>query len=267
MQLFIRHHAQGLSLTPAGTRLLRAAKESLRAAAGLYEVASDINERVAGSIKVGTFFTFAPLIAPELWTGFSRRYADVQMTMTEGGEAELIEGLRMARIDLALTYNRNMPPDMTFIELAQLRSYALAAADHRLAGRDSVRLAELIDEPFVLLNLPLTRDYFLDLFRSIGGVPRIVMETSSTASLRSYVAAGIGYGLMTARPVNQVAENGLPLVYLPLEDVSTTISFGIACLSGMRRSRVVDAFVDHCRQVIGEGAFPGMRTLEPPRNS
>ncbi|MFC3567944.1 LysR family transcriptional regulator [Paracoccus simplex] len=264
VQLFIRHHAQGLSLTPAGMRLLRAAKESLRAAAGLYEVASDLNDRVSGSIKVGTFFTFAPLIAPELWAGFSRRYQDVQMTMTEGGEAELIESLRLARIDLALTYNLNMPPDVTFIELAQLRSYALVGAEHRFAGRGSIRLAELLDDPFILIDLPLTRDYFLGLFRQIGGVPHIVMETSSTASLRSYVAAGIGYGLMTARPVNQIAENGLPLVYLPLEDVSTPISFGIACLSEIRRSRVVEAFIAHCQEVIRDGSFPGMLPLDTP---
>lgn len=258
VQLFVRHHAQGLSLTPAGTRLLRAAKESLRAAAELYEVASDANDRVSGTLKVGTFFTFAPLIAPELWAGFSRRYDAVQMTMTEGSEAELLENLRLARIDLALTYNLKLPPDMTFVELARLNSYVIVGADHRFADRNSVRLAELIDDPFILIDLPLTRDYFLGLFSQIGGTPRVVMETSSTASLRSYVAAGLGYGLMTARPVNMRAENGLPLVYLPIEDVTHSISFGIAHLAELRRSRVMDAFIDHCRETICDGAIPGM---------
>ncbi|WP_449044733.1 LysR family transcriptional regulator [Paracoccus versutus] len=258
VQLFVRHHAQGLSLTPAGTRLLRAAKESLRAASELYDVASDVNDHVAGTLNVGTFFTFAPLIAPELWTGFSGRYEAVQMTMTEGSEVDLLEKLRLARIDLALTYDLNLPPDVSFIELARLRTYVIVGAGHRVAGRRSIRLAELIDDPFVLLDPPLTRDYFLGMFRKIGGTPRIVMETSSTASLRSYVAAGIGYSMMTVRPANRHAENGLPLVYLPIEDVSQSIAFGIASLTELRRSRAAEAFVDYCREVIRDGALPGM---------
>ena len=201
---------------------------------------------------------FAPLIAPELWTGFSGRYEAVQMTMTEGSEVDLLEKLRLARIDLALTYDLNLPPDVSFIELARLRTYVIVGAGHRMAGRRSIRLAELIDDPFVLLDPPLTRDYFLGMFRKIGGTPRIVMETSSTASLRSYVAAGIGYSMMTVRPANRHAENGLPLVYLPIEDVSQSIAFGIASLTELRRSRAADAFVDYCREVIRDGALPGM---------
>lgn len=270
VQLFLRHHAQGLSLTPAGTRLLRAAKESLRSASELYEVANDVNDHISGALNVGTFFTFAPLIAPELWAGFSGRHSAARMTLTEGSEAEIIESLRLARIDLALTYNLNMPPDVEFMELAQLKTYVLVSADHRLAGRQSIRLAELIDDPFILIDLPLTRDYFLGLFRQIGGTPRIIMETKSTASLRSYVAAGIGYGMMTVRPLNTHAENGLPLVYLPLEDVTHSLSFGIASLAEIRRSRVAQAFIEYCREVICDGRLPGMlpaANLEVPSGS
>lgn len=275
VQLFLRHHAQGLSLTPAGTRLLRAAKESLRSANELYEAANDVNDHISGALNVGTFFTFAPLIAPELWAGFSGRYTDARMTLTEGSEAEIIESLRLARIDLALTYNLNMPPDVEFMELAQLKTYVLVSANHRFASRRSIRLAELLDDPFILIDLPLTRDYFLGLFRQIGGTPRVIMESKSTASLRSYVAADIGYGMMTVRPVNMHAENGLPLVYLPLEDVTHSLSFGIASLAEIRRSRVADAFIDYCREVICDASLPGMSpsyeieapTVAPPQAS
>jgi DNA-binding transcriptional LysR family regulator len=40
IQLFIRHHAQGLSLTPAGRDLLREAKSLIAQAEGLYTLAS-----------------------------------------------------------------------------------------------------------------------------------------------------------------------------------------------------------------------------------
>lgn len=268
VQLFVRHHAQGLSLTAAGTRLLRAAKESLRVAGELYEVAHEVNDHVSGALNVGTLSTFAPLIAPELWGGFSRRHEAVRMSMTEGGEAELMESLRLARIDLALTYDLHRPPDVSFIELARLKSYVIVGAGHRLAQRQSVSLADLIDDPFILIDLPVSREYFFSLFREVGGTPRVVMETRSSAALRSYVAAGIGYGMMTARPVNMRAENGLPLVYLPIDDISSTLGFGIASLSGLRRSRVAEAFVEYCHEVVAERGLPGVQPFtETPQSS
>lgn len=268
VQLFVRHHAQGLSLTAAGTRLLRAAKESLRVAGELYEVAHEVNDHVSGTLNVGTLSTFAPLIAPELWVGFSQRHAAARMSMTEGSEAELMESLRLARIDLALTYDLQRPPDVSFLELARLKSYVIVAAGHRFAQRQSVRLAELIDDPFILIDRPLSRDYFLGLFREVGGTPRVVMETRSYAALRSYVAAGIGYGMMTARPVNMQAENGLPLVYLPIDDVSSTLGFGIASLSELRPSRVAEAFVEYCREIAAGRGLPGVQPFaEPPQSS
>ena len=97
----MRHHAQGLSLTPAGRRLLRAAKESLRSAYELYDVASTSVGAVAGPINVGAFRTFTPVILPELWRSFVARHPDVRMSVTEGSEAELLAGLRNARIDIA----------------------------------------------------------------------------------------------------------------------------------------------------------------------
>ncbi|HTI02871.1 MAG TPA: LysR family transcriptional regulator, partial [Acidisoma sp.] len=70
VQLFIRHHAQGLSLTPAGRRLLVEAKQLLQQAQSLYAVASEAAETVAGPLSVGCMVTMAPMVMPELAHGF-----------------------------------------------------------------------------------------------------------------------------------------------------------------------------------------------------
>lgn len=258
VQLFVRHHAQGLSLTPAGQRLLVAAKESLRSAYELYDVATTAIGAVAGPINVGSFKTFAPLIMPELWKGFTARHPEVRMTVTEGSEAELLEGLRTARIDIALTYGSNLTADMEFRPLAELPTYVLLPADHPLATRPSLKLADLEAVPFVLLDLPLSRQYFLSLWDRAGVTPLIVAETSSPATLRAYVSAGIGFSLMTVRPRNTSAENGRPLAYVALEEDCPPMRIGLAFLRELRRSRVSEAFEDYCREHVRTGALPGM---------
>lgn len=262
VQIFVRQHAQGLSLTTPGKRLLRAAKESLRAAYELYDVANAAGSIVSGPINVGSFRTFSSLIMPELWSGFIAKYPDAQMVVTEGSEAELLEGLRSARIDIALTYQLNLTPDMSFQPLVEMPSYVLLAADHRYATRASVRLEELADEPFILLDLPLSRQYFLSMFEQRSITPRIVAETASPSTLRSYVGAGLGFSMLTVRPVNMMAENGRPLAYVELEGNTAPMVMGLACLKDMRRPRIVDAFEAHCREVITATHIPGMRGTE-----
>lgn len=258
VQLFIRHHAQGLSLTPAGQRLLGAAKEVLRDSYGLYDVVSSAMGAVAGPINVGAFRTFTPLIVPDLWKQFTSRHPEVRMHVTEGSEGELLEGLRTARVDVALTYELSVSDDMTFVPLAQLPTYVLLSADHPFARRSDLKLAEIAHEPFILLDLPLTRQYFLSLFERLGLAPRIVTETSSPAALRSYVGAGIGFSLMTVRPRNMSAENGQPLAYVELAEDYPPMTLGLAYLSQLKRSRVCQAFEDFCRETIRERGVPGM---------
>ncbi len=53
VQLFVRHHAQGLSLTAAGRSLLREAKRIIEQADALHTVASDAAEQLRGQLAVG----------------------------------------------------------------------------------------------------------------------------------------------------------------------------------------------------------------------
>jgi len=54
-QLFVRHHAKGLSLTTAGRSLLVEAKMLIQQAERLYTIASEVNEKIRGQLSLGWF--------------------------------------------------------------------------------------------------------------------------------------------------------------------------------------------------------------------
>lgn len=259
VQLFIRHHAQGLTLTPAGKRLLKAAKQSLQSAHDLYEVANESNSIMSGSLNVGSFKTFAPLIIPKLWSGFKESYPDVDMNVVTGSEEDMLNGLRAAQIDAALTYKIHLSSDMDFTPLAELPTYALVSAEHELAQRNEVTVADIASEPFVLLNLPLSGQYFLSLFDREGLQPHVISEVTDSTTLRSYVAAGIGVSLMTSRPINNNAETGEPLSYIPLTGSFEPMVIGLATLKDVKPTRVVQTFHEYCKSRITTGNIPGMQ--------
>ncbi len=257
IQLFIRHHAQGLSLTVEGQRFLREARGLLAQAAELASAASEISSRIAGPLEIGCLATLFPLVIPELLQNFKKRHAAARINAVAGHQSELFGSLREGRISLLLTYDLDIPADIAFLPLAPLPPYAYVAAGHRLARRRAVRLEELVQEPFLLLDLPLSREYFLALFQQAGLTPRIAGQYLHFDVIRSLVARGEGYSLANARPKNQSSLDGRKLAYLSLEPGLRPLRHGIATLQGARRTPTVAAFIGFCEERLRDQPLPG----------
>ena len=75
--LFVRKHAQGLSLTQSGREIVDEARAVLAAAARVNDLASTITRTVRGPLHVGCLLTFAQIIPPQLRRGFVNLYPDV----------------------------------------------------------------------------------------------------------------------------------------------------------------------------------------------
>lgn len=258
LQLFVRHHAQGLSLTPAGRRLLHETRLLLERAEGLHSVAAELSEQLGGRLALGCFVTLAPMILPELMQGFAARVPAAEIALFEADQERLVAALRRVELDLALTYDLQIPDDLIFTPLAALPPHVLLPAAHPLAGRSELSLAELAEEKLVLLDLPLSREYFLSLFLREGLEPQIAQRSAQQEVVRGLVASGFGYSIANARPRAGAALDGRPLARLPLAGDPPPLRFGLARAESLQPSRLSTAFADHCRAVVAEGGIPGM---------
>jgi DNA-binding transcriptional LysR family regulator len=260
LQLFIRHHAQGLSLTASGRQMLREAKALLSQADALYAAARDLTEQARGPLNVGCLVTLAPIILPELCHAFQQRFSAVQVSIHEGDQEHLIDRLRRGEIDILLTYDLQVPEDVAFEALAQLPPYALLSPEHRLAQRRSLSLHDLAAEPLILLDLPLSREYLLSLFFQEGLTPQIAARSRQHDVIRTMVANQYGYALFNARPRNEAALDGKPLQVVPLKGPYRPMSLGLASLRQSGRPRALIEFEEHCRVAINQRGIPGLIT-------
>ncbi len=256
--LFVRLHAQGLALTPAGRTLLAEAKRLIAQAEALYAVASEATGSVRGRLTVGAMVTLAPLLLPELARTFLAAYPQAELAQVQDDQEGLLDGLRRATLDVALTYDLQLPEGVRFQPLARLPVHAVVAADHPLARRAAVGLAELASEPLVLLDLPLSREYFLALFLKDGLTPVIGARSAQPDMVRALVANGFGYTLANVRPRVDAALDGRRVVRVPLAGDHRPMVVGLATLGQLRKSRLVEAFEAHCRDRITDAAVPGM---------
>lgn len=253
VQLLIRHHAQGVSVTPAGREFLLRARSLVRDVEQLERFSDELAQDISGTLDLGCLVTLAPLVLPQLCGPFLREHPDARIEMTEAGQSEIVERLRTGRLSVALSYDLELTADLAFAPLAELPPYALFGADHPLAARASVTLAELAEEPLVLLDLPLSRDYFRELFVAAGLEAHVVRRSPHAEVIRSLVANGFGYTILNVPAANGRALDGRPLVMVPIEGPARALLLGLVTLGAMRQPRLVEAFRDHCRHEVAAG--------------
>jgi DNA-binding transcriptional LysR family regulator len=258
IELLIRHHARGVSPTPAGRRFLTRARAVLRDAEELERFASELTGELSGTLELGCFVPLAPLIAPRLCQTFEQAHAGVSVELVEAEQDELMARLHSGRLALALTYDLDLADDLDFDALAELPPRALFAADHPLGQRAEISLAELVDEPLVLLDLPHSRDYFRALFLAEGVDPVVARRSTHPEVIRTLVANGYGYTIINARPQIHQALDGRLLRTVPIAGTPRPMILGVTRVTSARPTRLTMAFTEHCRLAIAAGEVPGL---------
>ncbi|MGZ9811683.1 LysR family transcriptional regulator [Pseudoroseicyclus sp. H15] len=258
VQLFTRRHAQGSVLTSSGQAFMEQARRILSEADKLNDLANIESDTVGGSLRVGCLRTFAQIVLPELRRQFQDKFPAVDFSQLEMDQAEIFEALRSARIDIALTYDLSLINDISFEPLVKLPPYVFLPPDHALAGRSHLSVADLVEYPMVLLDLPYSSEYFLSLFRSHGQRPQVIERTREMAVQRSMVANGFGFGIANMRTVSDTAPDGKPLIFLPLTGDVEPLHLGIATTRSAHVTRRVQAFIDHCHDLVDARRIPGL---------
>jgi DNA-binding transcriptional LysR family regulator len=251
VQLLVRGRRRAATPSPAGRELLAQATDVLAAAARLDERSAALRGEVSGELPVGCLVTLAPAVAPAVCRAFERRWPRAMVTLVPAHQGELLAHLREGTIAVAITYDLGLNPAVEFAPLAPAPPYALVPADHRLAGAESAELADLAADPFLLLDLPLSRNYFLGLFRAAAAEPAVARRVADPELLRSLVAWGYGYTLANARPEPVQAVDGTPILALPLRGGPPPPQVGLARRAGLEPTRTATAFADTCTDVLG----------------
>jgi len=258
LHLFVRKQAQGLALTQAGRQFIVQAKQVLAEANRLNHLAGTISGSVQGPLAVGCLLTFAQLMVPQLRRKFEARYPNVRISQFELDQQQIFDNIRSGGIDIALTYDLEIAQDLKFVPLVELPPYAMVAESHALARLPCVSVAELVNYPMVLLDLPFSSSYFLSFFATAGLKPTIAERARDMAVVRSLVGNGFGYAIANIRPLTNASPDGKKLRFVPLVGGVRPMIMGLAMAEGAQNVLTVGAFIDHCRELITEDAAPGM---------
>ncbi len=271
MSLFVRRRGHSVQLTPEGRALLAQARALVQHAEDVESRLTNVSAPAGGRLILGSLVTVAPVLLPRLMRGFLDDEPDVDVSVTSHDQHGLIGALRSGDIHVALTYSLDIDDDIEFVSVVSIPPRVILPADHRLASRAAVTLRELAGEPFILLDLPLSREYFTSLFSAAGLTPRPALRTRDIALVRSLVANGFGFSIMNLIPGTPVALDGRQVRVVEIADSVAPLSLGLAFAQMPRIPGTVDRFRAYAIRalpgLIDEIAVRGVRPfpdVNPP---
>ncbi len=228
-------------LTRAGRLLAEAATRSLAALEpGLREVEEELDPE-KGRVVLGFLHMLGRSVVPELVRGFRAEHPHVRFGLVQDARQAVVDKLVSGEIDLALVAPPPSGPEFSSVVLFEQQLIVVVPSAHRLAARRAVRLGELADEEFIVLEHGYgLRQITDDLCAAAGFTPRIAFEGQETETVRGLVAAGLGVALLPHpefTPPAGVRE-------LPLIPRSSRV-FGLAWLTDQPLPPAVKAFREH----------------------
>lgn len=265
VQIFVRHLAKGVTLSPAGQRLVNDARLLLNHARDFAQSAQSLGSTLHGEIVVGSFSTLATRFMPGLLSGFRERQPGISVKLEEGDQQEIIDGLVSGRTELALSYSFAVPDEIVGEKFCELPPYIVLSADHPLANRASISLTEMRDEPFILLDLPHSRDYFASLFTASGIEPPISFRTRSFELIRGLIGNGQGYSIHNAVPRTTIGYDGSRVAVVPITEKLPATHVMALRLKRHALRPAVQIFADYARDAFAVGGQFAPGSIAPAR--
>jgi LysR family hydrogen peroxide-inducible transcriptional activator len=227
-------------LTQFGEALLSRAEVIVRQVAAAKLTVQEMTGHAQGRLVIGAIPTIAPYFLPARLAGFARKFPRAQISVIEELTSDLINHIHQGEVDLALVALPVPAAHCTCNELFRERLFLVVPHNHRLAALTQVHLAEIENDPFLVLKEGhCFRQNTLSICKQVHLKPNVIFECGQFATILAMVAAGTGVSVVPEMAVSEIEG----CRFIPLKDESAYRRVGLLQLKQHFRSRVHRAFV------------------------
>jgi DNA-binding transcriptional LysR family regulator len=198
-ELFSRN-TRRVELTQAGRALLHESRRTLASAAAARDAVAAVQGLQRGTLSVGTEQCIGIVDVPAELARFHSTYPGIDIRLRQAGTAELVEHVRVGRLDAAFVALSNEPPaGVCLSRLESLSMVLICPPQHPLAGRDRVDWTVLAGEVFVDFHPDWGSRQVSDrAFAAAGLTRQVAYEVNDVHTLLDLVLRGLGVAIVPA---------------------------------------------------------------------
>jgi len=240
-------------LTNAGAIFYRDAVELLHKLDEAIENARQAEAGLIGNLSIGLLSVPVRNFLPVLVRRFRQAYPQVNIRFHHYQLGQILEKLKSDEIDIAFTLSVGLQSvgGLAHKTLFTQPHCAIVHRDHPLAVREKISLAELADEPFVMLERqehPPGYDLLLAACAKHGFSPRLVNQASRIDAVLMMVDAGFGITVLP-RYHRMLASPSLRFVEIEDEDLHVDI---LVCWKTANPNPTIPLFLQEMDRLLAE---------------
>lgn len=197
-RLFERN-SKTVRLTAAGTALRASAHSLLRDAEDALTQARDVAQGISGHLRIGFVGAMLYRGLPQALKRFQAAHPAVRVTLAELNSGAQMAELLQDRMDVGFAHTRRVPSELQCRLLVSEPFVACLPAEHRLARKRRIAVADLREDAFVLFSQSASPDYharILSICGDAGFWPEVRQEVRHWLAVVSLVSQGMGVALV-----------------------------------------------------------------------
>jgi len=192
----VRPTALGLDIADKARAVLDGARE-------ISEAAGAAASPLSGQIRLGVIPTIGPFVLPRVLAGLRQAYPDLQLLLSEGQTADVLEQLTRGALDVAIIALPYDVHDFATMGLGRDAFWVAMPKDHALAKRQRIKPEHLDPDELLLLDDGhCLRDHALSACHFAANRIRGGFGTNSLYTLVEMVANGLGVTLLPERALS-----------------------------------------------------------------
>ncbi|MEO1063926.1 MAG: LysR substrate-binding domain-containing protein [Actinomycetota bacterium] len=219
-----------VGLTAPGTTFLDHARRVLADVEEMVTVTRRAAAGRTGTLRLGYVGSALFGVVPTVMRAMRTEAPDVQVTLVELRTDEQLAAMRHGRLDAGFVRAPAGAVDDMIITPVLVEPIGIALpAEHPLASRPELALAELAGEPFVMLPRvvePNSFDLLMAACSAAGFTPDVAQTARSPQTLLGLVASGLGVAFVADSVMTNSARDGV--AFVPLEAPAPEIVSALA---------------------------------------
>ena len=198
-QNLLTRNGRGALPTEAGNLLLKHGRGILHQVELAREELGAVRGALAGRVSIGLPPSLSRLITVPLTRAFKQQLPQAHLTLTEGFSVQMVEGLRVGNLDIAVLYNAEHSHDveMTTLHTEELVLISQKTGHKKASKQQTVTLAEVADLALILPSRPNAFRILIESeMNAIGRKPQITLEVDGLNAILSLVKEGMGHAVL-----------------------------------------------------------------------
>ena len=186
-------------LTPHGEAFLPRAVKILEEVDAARREALDAHSLLRGRLIIGVLPTIAPYLLPAVLVSFAEKFPGVEIVAHEDTTAQLLKLAQAYEIDFALASRPIQDQRMEVKDLFTEELQLALPPGHPLTRKRTVRLADLENEPFIVMKEGhCLGEQVLNFCDRRDLKPRINFRSAQLETIQALVRSGVGISLVPA---------------------------------------------------------------------